>query len=60
MKSRIRNETRETCVILHETNSLIMIFTRQGSIIRQDRSKLVDSTTLYHGTTRRSDLGVKA
>ena len=56
MRRKFHTEMREFYNILDETTSLNITFTAQGSIGRQDRSKLIDSPTIYHGTPTGSDL----
>ena len=58
MEYRFHNETEKIHQNLRETNHLIIIFTFNGSIARQDRSKQIDSPTIYHGTSTGLDLGV--
>ena len=59
MKYIFDNEMRKNPYYLYQKNSLMIIFTPQGSIRGQNRSKLVDSSRIYHGAPTVSDLGVE-
>jgi len=59
MRYIFHHEMRKNQYYLYQRNSLMIIFTVQGSIRGQNRSKLVDSSRIYHGAPTVSDLGVE-